>query len=73
MALKYLFPDIDLDDSKFSHVNLLKRRREKAFLTAFAHQNKFDPLNPENWYKVKPTTLWRSGKVLKEIIYFLGN
>ena len=70
MALRYLFPDVDLDDSKFLRV-LPKRKRAKTFFAMFAQQHKFDPLNPENWYKVKPYTLWRSGKVFKEISYFL--
>ena len=38
-------------------------QKKKQFFEDFAQQNKFDPLNPENWYKVKPITLWKSGKV----------
>ena len=82
MALKYLFPDVDVDDSKFlglQHIFLLyasniynieftKREKVKIFLQTFAQQNKFDPLNPENWYEVSSLTLWDSGKVLKETI-----
>ena len=44
-------------------------QKRKQFFENFAQQNKFDPLNPENWYNVKPMTLWRSGKVLKQIIF----
>ena len=46
-------------------------QKRKQFFDDFAKVNKFDPLNPENWYKVKPTTLWRSRKVLRDNLFLV--
>eukprot|EP00026_Physarum_polycephalum_P001298 Phypoly_transcript_01299.p1 GENE.Phypoly_transcript_01299~~Phypoly_transcript_01299.p1 ORF type:complete len:1145 (+),score=200.33 Phypoly_transcript_01299:2-3436(+) len=54
-ALLQVYPDIGLDDSKFSFPKRNfwadKNKRKQLFVN-FAKKRNFDPLNPKNWYSI---------------------
>jgi len=59
-ALTHLFPTVNFDTSKFLFLpknfwQEAKNRRD--FFTNFAADNNFDPLLPDNWYKISPAQL----------------
>eukprot|EP00026_Physarum_polycephalum_P000419 Phypoly_transcript_00420.p1 GENE.Phypoly_transcript_00420~~Phypoly_transcript_00420.p1 ORF type:complete len:1013 (+),score=147.72 Phypoly_transcript_00420:21-3059(+) len=56
-ALREIYPDMEIDESKFSGIitenkwrNPLNRRK---FMDEYAAKKGFDPLIPENWYTIK--------------------
>eukprot|EP00026_Physarum_polycephalum_P002318 Phypoly_transcript_02324.p1 GENE.Phypoly_transcript_02324~~Phypoly_transcript_02324.p1 ORF type:complete len:754 (+),score=90.25 Phypoly_transcript_02324:5-2266(+) len=73
-ALIDLFPDIDLDPSKFSAVpNWKDVNSRKELFCEIARQHDFDPYEPVNWYSFSHVYL--SHKSAKHIVkkYYNGN
>eukprot|EP00026_Physarum_polycephalum_P003383 Phypoly_transcript_03394.p1 GENE.Phypoly_transcript_03394~~Phypoly_transcript_03394.p1 ORF type:complete len:728 (+),score=54.40 Phypoly_transcript_03394:224-2407(+) len=50
-ALQELFPKVVFDPSKFKkHPLWYNAKNRRKFFEEYARENKFDPLNPKNWY-----------------------
>eukprot|EP00026_Physarum_polycephalum_P001892 Phypoly_transcript_01895.p1 GENE.Phypoly_transcript_01895~~Phypoly_transcript_01895.p1 ORF type:complete len:897 (+),score=113.58 Phypoly_transcript_01895:334-3024(+) len=60
-ALVQLFPKMVFDKSKFAMMSRnywQDAANRRQFFLQFAQNNHFDPLNPENWYKIERSDLF---------------
>eukprot|EP00026_Physarum_polycephalum_P000389 Phypoly_transcript_00389.p1 GENE.Phypoly_transcript_00389~~Phypoly_transcript_00389.p1 ORF type:complete len:1231 (+),score=194.32 Phypoly_transcript_00389:52-3744(+) len=72
-ALMDIFPEIGLDESKFPHVpnrHWLELGNRRKVFENFAKENRFDPLVPNNWYKVPKETLLAKKGVASILSYY---
>jgi len=62
LAVSMLYPEINLEKERF-HIrrDLASASQRRAFFDSFAHNNKFDPLIPNNWYTLPVYLLRQAG------------
>jgi len=56
-SVQFLFPELNLEKKKFAknviRIQWRKTSVRKEFFNNYAKENGFDPLVPDNWYKVR--------------------
>eukprot|EP00026_Physarum_polycephalum_P002112 Phypoly_transcript_02116.p1 GENE.Phypoly_transcript_02116~~Phypoly_transcript_02116.p1 ORF type:complete len:954 (+),score=114.83 Phypoly_transcript_02116:59-2920(+) len=65
-ALLELFPEIGLHKSKLLSLSTRHdSQHRRSILEQYAHENNFDPLNPNNWYSSKAISFLKGSLIVK--------